>query len=360
MYGTAIEPVYDVRRPEGRGVAAVAARKLAIGRDRSHLQLFEAPLAAKQHDGTVAGEREEEKHESRRLIDRAKACRYYIEPAAAERYGDHYPKRTRESFVYYREHGRVTKFKDLFALSSMKQQKATDAIYEHIVHNYYFPDTRYTFKGFSSIGDDAQIVLVQDFVESVTNARDEDIEEYLKAVGLNRISTYCFGNDLITVTDVMGDNVLVDKEGKLRFIDPVIIFNKPADEVLRQLSRIHFDKVTVYYEDWQLQCCGTPFGIGDQVAWTGHYAGKYDKKVNEFIDFIEEHHVDGLDFIIRGKVTAIHAEVDWRNTHIIYADKADRWTIPINWADGYETPKPLYLWGYYVHLEEVTVEANAR
>ncbi|MEU9448053.1 DUF6578 domain-containing protein [Streptomyces sp. NPDC048277] len=23
----------------------------------------------------------------------------------------------------------------------------------------------------------------------------------------------------------------------------------------------------VFYEDWQLECCGTPFAVGDEVAW---------------------------------------------------------------------------------------------
>ncbi|MGV9352923.1 DUF6578 domain-containing protein [Streptomyces misionensis] len=24
----------------------------------------------------------------------------------------------------------------------------------------------------------------------------------------------------------------------------------------------------VFYEDWQLECCGTPFAVGDEVTWT--------------------------------------------------------------------------------------------
>ncbi|MEU2058983.1 DUF6578 domain-containing protein [Streptomyces sp. NPDC013455] len=26
-------------------------------------------------------------------------------------------------------------------------------------------------------------------------------------------------------------------------------------------------RTRVFYEDWQLQCCGTPFAVGDEVAW---------------------------------------------------------------------------------------------
>ena len=27
-------------------------------------------------------------------------------------------------------------------------------------------------------------------------------------------------------------------------------------------------KCTVFYAVWQMQCCGTPFSIGDKVEWT--------------------------------------------------------------------------------------------
>ncbi|MEV6049471.1 DUF6578 domain-containing protein [Streptomyces sp. NPDC052107] len=23
----------------------------------------------------------------------------------------------------------------------------------------------------------------------------------------------------------------------------------------------------VFYEDWQMECCGTPFAVGDEVSW---------------------------------------------------------------------------------------------
>ena len=23
----------------------------------------------------------------------------------------------------------------------------------------------------------------------------------------------------------------------------------------------------VFYEDWQMECCGTPFSVGDEVSW---------------------------------------------------------------------------------------------
>ena len=50
----------------------------------------------------------------------------------------------------------------------------------------------------------------------------------------------------------------------------------------------------VYYEDWQLQCCGDPFSVGDDIEQTAiakHYKlPKHDVD----IDFMEEHHLELL------------------------------------------------------------------
>ena len=46
---------------------------------------------------------------------------------------------------------------------------------------------------------------------------------------------------------------------------------------------------TIFYEDWQIQCCGSPFKIGEMVHWTGE---TYDSNIKEFhIDFAEDHHM---------------------------------------------------------------------
>jgi hypothetical protein len=54
--------------------------------------------------------------------------------------------------------------------------------------------------------------------------------------GLKPEGKYTYGNEYVTVTDVMGDNVLLGKDGKIYFIDPIIGFKKPAKEVIDALS----------------------------------------------------------------------------------------------------------------------------
>ena len=66
----------------------------------------------------------------------------------------------------------------------------------------------------------------------------------------------------------------------------------------------------VFYESWQMDCCGEPFSIGDTVNWT---VGKYEKlgpcnTVNlGKIDYYYENHLfdRGLYFELEGRVIGI-------------------------------------------------------
>lgn len=113
-------------------------------------------------------------------------------------------------------------------------------------------------------------------------------------------------------------------------------------------------QVTVWVDDWQLQCCGEPFAVGSHVAWTlgpanvdrlevalGTQAGA--------IDLIEDHH-GGLPEgtpVTRGTVTSIKA-VHRRLPAPVHADVTCR---SVSRADGWEpqTPQSRFL-GYLVQL----------
>ena len=119
-----------------------------------------------------------------------------------------------------------------------------------------------------------------------------------------------------------------------------------------------YDSVCIYYEDWQLQCCGDPFKVGDTVTRQGCYKGKRDAQTDTYVDFTENHHVMNEDYIIRGKITHIFADVENAAEHKIYAEKAKRWKIEVPNADGYLADKSLYLWEYFVYLTDVEVDFN--
>ena len=138
-------------------------------------------------------------------------------------------------------------------------------------------------------------------------------------------------------------------------------------KILTELERLLLDwgaveytygHTCIYYEAWQIQCCGDPFKVGDEIQWTGHYIGVWDSKVEQYVSFVEEHHGMDDDYLIRGKITRIYAEVDKKDNHGIYAAKADRQLLEQTEADGYLEDQSLYLWGYYVHLTDVVVDFN--
>jgi len=141
-----------------------------------------------------------------------------------------------ESIVYLDEHGeRVVKVRNPFAKSTIKQMHAQDAIYEHLIHNILFPNTRYRFEGISEDADGVRIILSQPYIsDQYVMPTQESIDRYLiEGLGLNLENRYFYGNEFLAVTDVSadGDNVLTDGE-RLYFIDPIIKLKASAVDVL--------------------------------------------------------------------------------------------------------------------------------
>ena len=112
---------------------------------------------------------------------------------------------------------------------------AQDAIYEHLIHNILFPNTRYDFKGISDDVDGVRIILTQAYVPDQYGVpAQKEIDRYLtQGLGLVLENRYFYGNDYLAVTDVSadGDNVLTNGE-QFYFIDPIIKLKRPAVEVL--------------------------------------------------------------------------------------------------------------------------------
>ena len=81
-------------------------------------------------------------------------------------------------------------------------------------------------------------MLKQANVSSESLPTDTDVDKYLtEELGLVLEDRYWHGNDVLAVTDVgaRGDNVLVDDNGRLFFIDPLIRLKKSALEVIEWL-----------------------------------------------------------------------------------------------------------------------------
>ena len=124
---------------------------------------------------------------------------------------------------------------------------------------------------------------------------------------------------------------------------------------------------TIWIEDWQMQCCGTPFKIGDTVKWT-ILKWEFEKPTVDVgkVDYYYENHAESNDnlFEIEGVVTQILAihfvyELDTKTKVNIPISGI---TIPVNEAnDGWEENviDEMEFAAYFVKLENVSIKACA-
>ena len=236
-YGRKVIDALFKRRTERPAIRAEFASRSEADRDRSDIGVFEAGLSAEQHGDyeQSTGDAAQEK-EGCRLIAIAKANQLFIEKKKWELYGDRKRLPSGESIVYLSADGKdVIKVRNPFAKSAIKRMHAQDAIYEHLVHNLLFPQTRYHFEGISEDADGVRIILRQKYIsDTYTASTQDEIDRYLiEGLGLSIENRYYYANDYIAITDVSadGDNVLTDGE-HLYFIDPIIMMKRPATEVI--------------------------------------------------------------------------------------------------------------------------------
>lgn len=231
------------RRTERTPVCAELASRSEADSDRSDIRMFEVGLSAKQSgDYEQSTGNTAQEAESNRLIAIAKDNGLFVEKSEWENLGDRKRLPSGESIVYLSpDEQEVIKLRNPFAKAAIKQMHASDAIYEHLIHNILFPNTRYRFKGISEDIGGVRIVLSQRYISDVfTIPTQAGIDRYLvEGLGLVKENNYFYGNDQIAVTDVFadGDNVLADGEN-LYFIDPIIKFKKPAPEVLEHYYKL--------------------------------------------------------------------------------------------------------------------------
>jgi hypothetical protein len=73
-------------------------------------------------------------------------------------------------------------------------------------------------------------------------------------------------------------------------------------------------RVTVWVDEWQMQCCGAPFAVDSDVTWTVTDAVErewleivIDAKTAKTIDFVQDHHevMGGEETELSGRVRAV-------------------------------------------------------
>lgn len=226
------------RKTDGTGVADDATQEVLGASNRGDLRVFEEGLDTSYRAYSDDSERTRRAAESERLVSLAKQHGLFIPVEVIKTLTGKVRKRTGESVVYIdKEAGKVTKVKDPYAKSAMKSGvQPEDAAFEHLVHNLLFPETAYSLEAISEEMGDVRIVLTQNYIQNYDQPTREQIAEALATRGLFPEDNYSFGNELVSVTDVEGDNVLLGEDGTVYFIDPIIRFKKPLREILAALG----------------------------------------------------------------------------------------------------------------------------
>lgn len=164
--------------------------------------------------------------ESARLIAVAKEIRQFIPSSEWDFFGIRTKKLSGESIVFFDDlNSRVVKFRDPFAYAALKHENPYTVLYEHHVHNHYFGDVSYRFLGVSQdpVSGGVRLVYEQQFIDTLERPSRAEIHDWFTSRGFTLTDTgFYYSNGYVSFTDVWADNCLKDKDGNLRFIDPII------------------------------------------------------------------------------------------------------------------------------------------
>lgn len=237
--GTAQNETGGPSRDNDGRVSGLSPQKMAIQRDKERIRVLEAGVAPneREYGGSIDGHtrrRLDQQKEAERLIAAARANGMFIEPGTFS----NYPKVnavSKESTVYRdEENNRAIKVKDPFAAESMADNSPFDELYQHIIHNIFFPESRYEFLGVTTNygGDEVRFVLAQDWVESHDRVGDVEASNFVKSRGYKVLDGYRYYNDDTIVMDFYGSNIRKDAEGNIHLIDPIIHFKRDPRAII--------------------------------------------------------------------------------------------------------------------------------
>lgn len=127
-----------------------------------------------------------------------------------------------EQRVYLKDSEYVLKLNDSIYYSTWR-----DYFHNLILHNFFFPDTAYNLRGFTSENDILFAIVEQPFVSITQNTDLRKVKEFLTSNGFNNIRNNDYYNaELgIILEDLHDENVLM-KNGLPYFIDTVFFLTK--------------------------------------------------------------------------------------------------------------------------------------
>lgn len=119
----------------------------------------------------------------------------------------------------------------------------------------------------------------------------------------------------------------------------------------------------IFYESWQIQCCGKPFKIGDRVRWSCVLPADKEQTISSHkIDYNEEHHGNETHSIIGSIIDILSViQKDSPNKKSYEFDPSKLMLTNLVAADGYESEKKAtdenyyIFWGYIVTMKDVEI-----
>lgn len=124
-----------------------------------------------------------------------------------------------ESDTYLSQNGYVYKQNNLLHCSG----SIIESLMRFMLHNEVFPDTAYSFVGFTGFsGRSVYPIVRQCYIEGCIPATQNEIDCYMAALGFEKIDTGKFKNEQFFISDLLPKNVLKDKTGDVFVIDAEI------------------------------------------------------------------------------------------------------------------------------------------
>jgi predicted GNAT family acetyltransferase len=131
----------------------------------------------------------------------------------------------------------------IFKSNNLINTGSLDKFFDKIrLHNKIFPETRYSFEGFSAIdagGKSTYIepVYSQDFIKEAENATPQEISDFMISEGFEKIEAFRYRKGDIEVWDVRPRNVLKDKNGNFYVIDAEFKELKPQEKAVAEENK---------------------------------------------------------------------------------------------------------------------------
>lgn len=124
------------------------------------------------------------------------------------------------------------------------------------------------------------------------------------------------------------------------------------------------EKCIIAYECWQMQCCGDPIKVGEEVNLEIETYTEPYELAGFHIDFNEEHH-HGMTAVAKGTVKQIKVVFleEYANSENRFDDPNNVFSVyDLDYADGWEgidncgkhTPSDFF--NYLIFMENVTIE----